>query len=1377
MGESLGEATSDKTVMTLNFSAATEVKRLESMLEELSVSVLSLIAGEINFFVAKTVNESSFVILGGDFNKDGSRKCASSKKCFDLDLVDSLERSLFVKISMWTNSRGIAKALDYILISLSLVNAVTDGSVADVEEYFDTDHKAVSAFVDLGGLLDVHLNLICKQVNKDCWKFDVKSADVMKWGEFKNATAANATMFLDEFKAARKFSDLDAMWDTVHKVMVFSANSAFKKKWFKSYDGMFTKESFKLHNLEVLVSKIVKTSCEADSNRFESLLKCWVFMNSDKASVVCNLMSSGVNFDHVHSALCGMRRYYHASKLAESLRAKKLGIKSAIERKMESFMVNKGHTIYSVLEHPFHKVVLDHLVSDGSLILDPVEVKNKIDSIMEGWTRKRAVLKSVPDLWQYQYLLLDYVDNNAFSGVMNAISLDDLTHVIKDLPDGKAADLSGISNKLWKHCDGFVLDLLLDLRNICLVYKSTSHCWKEAWVSIIPKLYKPIALIETAYKILFKLLSDRISSVCSLFNVLHGNNFSSPIFAIGSVVENALEKDYMHKAYNSVGWHHLHNSLVWIKMCRCFIRFFGLIYNDHINQSEVFSLLLWKIFYDSLLCEIKRQKSLCVRSSQIATQYILNIRVSNASLLISGLPILIACRKESHQYLGIYLSSKRLSKLSLAKAHIDVKFFVNLVLKKAILDKQFLYLILAVLQPIISYRTQFSFVSRNVCMKWDTLIRRRLRLKAGLPRDFSNETLHHLFLYGLRFFEQLQTECKVASVLCFSNTDSILGCLFNHKSLDLQVLGWSPIHPLHCPIRLCVSPVNNFLAGVIRIFLDCGMSLGNLSTPISAVLGAFLFYDVSLFLRKFGVTFAEQLYTKKGLIFDWKSFHHWKRLDPRSPVPHWFTLICDFLDQSSTSDDLCIEGSWDIDVCSLGAVSELSHCLSSANMKVVNVYTDGSLRNLGSHEMNCGAAAYFLDLDMSIGAKIGGLVSSTIVKLQVIALALECIPPNSFVVVYSDSQAALDVCVAESALVSSDFHNHCWMEQHGIVNLIRKKQFVVSWHKVKRHSGIVGNECADKLAGLAVSSSLVLFVLVRERFIMATGEAEVGPGFNVVNDSLLGDVDWFCTASVWHSDSHMAASFTSKSTADLHSYFLKALYHCLPVAVQKRLYSKVYPNILCLYCGEVESSDHSFVCTFDSDAHKSILKSYLAKWQSVSGLGLHSSRVSQVLFLCTFDDMLYTTMGKGFVFRDWVQEASSILDDTKVAGRFIVDFIRELGAAYHLDIWVVRAKYRALIEKGGLILFDSSVYPVTHGLSCMFSAGVIRLLGISEVVGMGQDQLLTVLPNVESSGRLLPVLEAKQLFSVVLPVSENWADQMKTESSLFLVSSAAASGA
>ncbi|KAG9291651.1 hypothetical protein G9A89_022070 [Geosiphon pyriformis] len=747
-----------------------------------------------------------------------------------------------------------------------------------VGKHFDTNYHAVSVSVDLSGLLDMQLNSFCKQTKRDYWKFDIKNANEVTWNKFK-----------------------DAMVDTVRKVVSLLANSG--------YDKVFTKELFRFHKLEVLVLKLAKTFHEV-------------------ASVIQVLVGSNANSDCICSALFGVRKSYCASKLAEFLHAEKLDIRFAIEKWMKSFI----------------KVVLDHLVFDGSLIVDPVDVKNNVNKIIENWTKKKVVPYNISDSWQCQYLPLDYVNNNVFSGIMDSISYENL-----------------------KHCDGSVLGILLDLLNFCLVCESVPQCWKEAWVSIIPKLYKPIVLIKTAHKVLSKLLSDRILLAYSVFNVFRGDNFfmlkgtstQSPIFAISLVVKDALEKNCklwlvlqnMQKTYDSVDWHHLQNSLVWIKMCDL---------HNSLDQDEVFSPLLWRIFYDLLLCKIKRQKSLCrycidfrlvaktgrlkthgglilfltagafvddtiwVESSQATTQYILDVaseffginnisinnkktviipinrRVKEALLSISGMPISIAYRGESHKYLGIYLSSENLSKPSLTKVHSDIKFFVNLVLKKAILDKQFLYLVLAVLQSIVDYRSQFSFLSKSVYIKWNALIRKNLRLKAGLSKNFLNEALHHPSLYGLKSFEQLQTESKMASMLSFSNA-----------------------------VRLHVSPVNNFLTDIIRIFLSCDVSLGNFSymafyffggIPMSSVLRNHLFYEVLCLLKKFGVVFVKQLHTKKGLIFDWKSFHHWKKLNLKDPVSYWFSLARDFLAHFSPYEGLSVVELQLLDVGSLNGV-------------------------------------------------------------------------------------------------------------------------------------------------------------------------------------------------------------------------------------------------------------------------------------------------------------------------------------------------------------------------------------------------------------------------------------------------------------------------
>ncbi|KAG9297498.1 hypothetical protein G9A89_020900 [Geosiphon pyriformis] len=143
-------------MVVMNFSLAKHVYK---------VSKVS--AGEVNSLIAKAVNESFFIVLSSNFNKDSSHKCASFKKCLDLGLVNSLAGSPASKLSTWANSRGVIKTIDYVFVSPNLVDAIINRKVLDVSEHFDMNHQAVSMAVGLGGLLDMWLNSFRRQANRD----------------------------------------------------------------------------------------------------------------------------------------------------------------------------------------------------------------------------------------------------------------------------------------------------------------------------------------------------------------------------------------------------------------------------------------------------------------------------------------------------------------------------------------------------------------------------------------------------------------------------------------------------------------------------------------------------------------------------------------------------------------------------------------------------------------------------------------------------------------------------------------------------------------------------------------------------------------------------------------------------------------------------------------------------------------------------------------------------------------------------------------------------------------------------------------------------------------------------------------------------------
>ncbi|KAG9287370.1 hypothetical protein G9A89_023742 [Geosiphon pyriformis] len=69
--------------------------------------------------------------------------------------------------------------------------------------------------------------------------------------------------------------------------------------------------------------------------------------------------------------------------------------------------------------------------------------------------------------------------------------------------------------------------------------------------------------------------------------------------------------------------------------------------------------------------------------------------------------------------------------------------------------------------------------------------------------------------------------------------------------------------------------------------------------------------------------------------------------------------------------------------------------------------------------MKAGAAAFFKDINLGLGVEVSGMVSSTLVKLQAIVLAFECVPSLSSVYLFSDSQAALN--------------HHAFMKKYGLI--------------------------------------------------------------------------------------------------------------------------------------------------------------------------------------------------------------------------------------------------------------------------------------------------------------------------------------------------------
>ncbi|KAG9284934.1 hypothetical protein G9A89_006312 [Geosiphon pyriformis] len=170
--------------------------------------------------------------------------------------------------------------------------------------------------------------------------------------------------------------------------------------------------------------------------------------------------------------------------------------------------------------------------------------------------------------------------------------------------------------------------------------------------------------------------------------------------------------------------------------------------------------------------------------------------------------------------------------------------------------------------------------------------------------------------------------------------------------------------------------------------------------------------------------------------------------------------------------------------------------------------------------------------------------------------------------------------------------------------------------------------------------------------------------------------------------------------AGCHTYFMKALYHWLLVAMCKHLYDRRYPSV-------------------DAVGRARLLGAHVLAWEAFFGLSRSSSCVLQALASCVSEVGVGVALCKGFVFNEWFRESVSVFKDSKEGAKRIVSFVREFCLAFWDDVWLVRARHRAFMEKHSLIPHDGSTPASVSGLSMVFSAGVVRLLGVAEAFGVG----------------------------------------------------------
>jgi hypothetical protein len=212
-------------------------------------------------------------------------------------------------------------------------------------------------------------------------------------------------------------------------------------------------------------------------------------------------------------------------------------LKFYINKRCDDLITNQKGMISSILERKHRKIVLDRVLVEKNgmkeLIVDPEQIDEHINEHFQKVAGGINELKVLNNTWKRQYTPKENISERWYDSVMSPPTFDEWKRVLLDLPNGKAAGPSGISNEMLKHLGNEMHRKLWELIKVILVVNEIPNDWREAVIYPIPKpsewecdlnKTRPITLLDTVHKALVKLVNQRLSHIISKRNILQGGN-------------------------------------------------------------------------------------------------------------------------------------------------------------------------------------------------------------------------------------------------------------------------------------------------------------------------------------------------------------------------------------------------------------------------------------------------------------------------------------------------------------------------------------------------------------------------------------------------------------------------------------------------------------------------------------------------------------------------------------------------------------------------------------------------------------------------------------------------------------------------------------
>ncbi|KAF8946278.1 hypothetical protein BGZ46_005822, partial [Entomortierella lignicola] len=250
----------------------------------------------------------------------------------------------------------------------------------------------------------------------------------------------------------------------------------------------------------------------------------------------------------------------------------------------------------------------------------------------------------------------------------------------------------------------------------------------------------------------------------------------------------------------------------------------------------------------------------------------------------------------SARMLGVWFSADGKGVYTRQIVQQEVSSICKVLSRKAITDKQVVYIINNVLIPRILYRLTTTILTASEVARIVGQYCGMVKQKLGLPRETPNSILHHRRLYGLRHFGDVQEEEQISTALLRLNDHGLVGQVMEARSLAHQAECRLPVPTCQFPETGAQFTKHNFLGHVCRLMHNRKVNFTRPSAIVAAdpiiatLLPAKTYRKLAYQLAKDKVVYLRDVTTEDGTaIASWSNLK--QRLQIKGPSRRWYHTI------------------------------------------------------------------------------------------------------------------------------------------------------------------------------------------------------------------------------------------------------------------------------------------------------------------------------------------------------------------------------------------------------------------------------------------------------------------------------------------------------